>query len=79
MQWVGYAELAAAVSNAGGLGIVRPFPQPLNNSYKMKRGLLPFRIAFPDIDLFAYSHCSSQLLRNPLPKISGKRFANVVR
>lgn len=23
MQWVGYAELAAAVSNAGGLGIVR--------------------------------------------------------
>jgi hypothetical protein len=27
MQWVGYAELASAVSNAGGLGIVRyPFP-----------------------------------------------------
>ena len=25
MQWVGYAEMAAAVSNAGGLGIVRPF------------------------------------------------------
>ena len=26
MQWVGYAELASAVSNAGGLGIVRsPF------------------------------------------------------
>lgn len=24
MQWVGYAELAAAVSNAGGLGIVLP-------------------------------------------------------
>jgi NAD(P)H-dependent flavin oxidoreductase YrpB (nitropropane dioxygenase family) len=23
MQWVGYAEMAAAVSNAGGLGIVR--------------------------------------------------------
>lgn len=23
MQWVGYAELASAVSNAGGLGIVR--------------------------------------------------------
>lgn len=22
MQWVGYAEMAAAVSNAGGLGIV---------------------------------------------------------
>lgn len=26
MQWVGYAELASAVSNAGGLGIVRTFP-----------------------------------------------------
>lgn len=24
MQWVGFAELAAAVSNAGGLGIVCP-------------------------------------------------------
>lgn len=24
MQWVGYAELASAVSNAGGLGIVSP-------------------------------------------------------
>lgn len=23
MQWVGYAELASAVSNAGGLGLVR--------------------------------------------------------
>lgn len=29
MQWVGYAELAAAVSNAGGLGIVRPPSFPL--------------------------------------------------
>lgn len=26
MQWVGYAELASAVSNAGGLGIVRVSP-----------------------------------------------------
>ena len=25
MQWVGYAELAAAVSNAGGLGIVSAY------------------------------------------------------
>jgi NAD(P)H-dependent flavin oxidoreductase YrpB (nitropropane dioxygenase family) len=23
MQWVGYAEMASAVSNAGGLGLVR--------------------------------------------------------
>jgi NAD(P)H-dependent flavin oxidoreductase YrpB (nitropropane dioxygenase family) len=29
MQWVGYAELAAAVSNAGGLGIVRSSPSLL--------------------------------------------------
>ena len=27
MQWVGYAELASAVSNAGGLGIVRFHPR----------------------------------------------------
>ena len=26
MQWVGYAELASAVSNGGGLGIVRFLP-----------------------------------------------------
>lgn len=25
MQWVGYAEMASAVSNAGGLGIVRVY------------------------------------------------------
>lgn len=25
MQWVGYAELTSAVSNAGGLGLVRIF------------------------------------------------------
>lgn len=28
MQWVGYAELAAAVSNAGGLGILTALTQP---------------------------------------------------
>jgi NADH:quinone reductase (non-electrogenic) len=28
MQWVGLAELAAAVSNAGGLGIVTALTQP---------------------------------------------------
>lgn len=28
MQWVGYAELAAAVSNAGGLGLVTALSQP---------------------------------------------------
>lgn len=28
MQWVGYAELASAVSNAGGLGIITALTQP---------------------------------------------------
>lgn len=28
MHWVGYAELAAAVSNAGGLGIITALTQP---------------------------------------------------
>jgi NAD(P)H-dependent flavin oxidoreductase YrpB (nitropropane dioxygenase family) len=28
MQWVGYAELASAVSNAGGLGILTGLTQP---------------------------------------------------
>lgn len=34
MQWVGYAELASAVSNAGGLGLVRiPAALPLSSNY----------------------------------------------
>ncbi|KFY00073.1 hypothetical protein O988_03533, partial [Pseudogymnoascus sp. VKM F-3808] len=28
MQWVGYAELSSAVSNAGGLGILTGLTQP---------------------------------------------------
>jgi NAD(P)H-dependent flavin oxidoreductase YrpB (nitropropane dioxygenase family) len=32
MQWVGYAELASAVSNAGGLGIVRLYDQSFSKS-----------------------------------------------
>ena len=28
MQWVGFAELASAVSNAGGLGILTALTQP---------------------------------------------------
>jgi NAD(P)H-dependent flavin oxidoreductase YrpB (nitropropane dioxygenase family) len=28
MQWVGYAELASAVSNAGGLGLLTALTQP---------------------------------------------------
>jgi nitronate monooxygenase len=32
MQWVGYAELASAVSNAGGLGLVRGSSPTARNS-----------------------------------------------
>ena len=31
MQWVGFAELASAVSNAGGLGILTALTQPTPN------------------------------------------------
>ncbi|SCL20144.1 2-nitropropane dioxygenase precursor [Micromonospora pallida] len=38
MQWIGYAELAAAVSNAGGLGLItaltQPTPQDLYNEIR---------------------------------------------
>lgn len=40
MQWVGYAELAAAVSNAGGLGIVRSFP-PLSLQLREQAANIP--------------------------------------
>lgn len=33
MYWVGYAELAAAVSNAGSLGLVNPPPLPLSQIF----------------------------------------------
>ncbi|KAL5335804.1 hypothetical protein BJX70DRAFT_307809 [Aspergillus crustosus] len=43
MQWVGYAELAAAVSNAGGLGILtaltQPTPEDLRKEIRRTRGL----------------------------------------
>lgn len=32
MQWVGYAELASAVSNAGGLGIVSRHGRRVDNA-----------------------------------------------
>jgi NAD(P)H-dependent flavin oxidoreductase YrpB (nitropropane dioxygenase family) len=43
MQWVGYAELASAVSNAGGLGIVRRKPTlpPKSQNTKQMSSLLP--------------------------------------
>ena len=34
MQWVGYAEMAAAVSNAGGLGIITALTQPSPNDLR---------------------------------------------
>lgn len=43
MQWVGYAELAAAVSNAGGLGILtaltQPTPEDLRKEIRRCRGM----------------------------------------
>jgi NAD(P)H-dependent flavin oxidoreductase YrpB (nitropropane dioxygenase family) len=34
MQWVGYAELASAVSNAGGLGILTALTQPTPEDFR---------------------------------------------
>jgi NADH:quinone reductase (non-electrogenic) len=43
MQWVGYAELAAAVSNAGGLGVLtalsQPTPEALAEEIRRCRGM----------------------------------------
>ncbi|KKY14083.1 putative 2-nitropropane dioxygenase family [Phaeomoniella chlamydospora] len=43
MQWVGYAELASAVSNAGGLGILtaltQPTPEDLRKEIRRCRGM----------------------------------------
>lgn len=36
MQWVGYAELASAVSNAGGLGILTALTQPTPEDLRME-------------------------------------------
>ncbi|KAH0836239.1 Nitronate monooxygenase [Fonsecaea pedrosoi] len=45
LQWVAYAELAAAVSNAGGLGIInaltQPDPEHLRQEIKKTRSLTP--------------------------------------
>ncbi|KAF2215726.1 hypothetical protein CERZMDRAFT_34338 [Cercospora zeae-maydis SCOH1-5] len=45
MQWVGYAELAAAVSNAGGLGMLtaltQPTPEDLRNEIRRCRSMTP--------------------------------------
>lgn len=45
MQWVGYAEMAAAVSNAGGLGILtaltQPTPADLRKEIRRMRTLTP--------------------------------------
>lgn len=50
MQWVGYAELASAVSNAGGLGILtaltQPTPEDLRKEIRRTRKMtsLPFAV-----------------------------------
>lgn len=67
MQWVGYAELAAAVSNAGGLGIITALTQPsaedlrkeirrcktmTNNPFAVNLTLLPAMVP-PDYGAYA--------------------------
>jgi len=46
LQWVAYAELAAAVSNAGGLGIInaltQPDPESLKNEIRKTRSLTKY-------------------------------------
>ena len=39
MQWVGYAELASAVSNAGGLGILTALTQPTPDDLRKEHGI----------------------------------------
>ena len=41
MQYVGYAEMAAAVSNAGGLGILTALTQPTPEDLRKVFPLLP--------------------------------------
>ncbi|KAI5779697.1 hypothetical protein EDC01DRAFT_621047 [Geopyxis carbonaria] len=67
MQWVGYAELASAVSNAGGLGIItaltQPTPEDLRNEIQRckKMTTKPFAVNLtllpalvpPDYDAYA--------------------------
>ncbi len=67
MQWVGYAEMAAAVSNAGGLGIITALTQPspedlrkeiqkcrsmTNNPFGVNLTLLPAMVP-PDYPAYA--------------------------
>ncbi|CAG8888202.1 unnamed protein product [Penicillium egyptiacum] len=51
LQWVAYAELAAAVSNAGGLGIInaltQPDPESLRAEIKKTRTLTKNPVGFP--------------------------------
>ncbi|KAG5291726.1 2-nitropropane dioxygenase [Histoplasma ohiense] len=68
MQWVGYAELAAAVSNAGGLGILtaltQPTPEDLRKEIRRCRTMTnrPFAVnitllpALVPPDYSAYAH-----------------------
>ena len=51
MQWVGYAELASAVSNAGGLGILtaltQPTPDDLRKEIRRCREMTKYPVSFP--------------------------------
>jgi len=66
MQWVGYAELASAVSNAGGLGIVCSLPLDTSQFHHPTTFW---------ISLLTFSGDSSPLSPNPPPKIFAKKSA----
>ena len=55
MQWVGYAELASAVSNAGGLGIVSAL-----SCVRQRQGLTA-----PTVDGINATHTRRPAQRNP--------------
>ena len=63
MQWVGFAELAAGVSNAGGLGIVCCCIPRIIPQHRTKQ---------------TADFLSSLPLRNQPLKTSGKKFADAV-
>ncbi|KAJ4341917.1 hypothetical protein N0V95_007102 [Ascochyta clinopodiicola] len=73
MQWVGYAELASAISNAGGLGILtalmQPSPEDLRNMTKNPFGvnltLLPAMVPLTTPPMPA----SSSRRKSPLLKL----------
>ncbi|MBN3817807.1 nitronate monooxygenase, partial [Paraburkholderia sp. Se-20369] len=76
MQWVGYAELAAAVSNAGGLGILtaltQPTPEALHDEIRRCRALTdqPFGVnltLLPSINPPPYARYLDAIIDSGVP------------